>query len=82
MSTLDAIKEEIQNLYKTNPNIHISVTLTSPRVNLSNEPAVITGIYPHIFQIEEKSTGSAKRHTLQYADVLTNNIDIFELNKH
>ena len=79
MTSLDIIKSKIQKLYKTTPNIHINVAITSPKVNLKNEPVVIKGVYPHIFQIEEKSSGSHKTHTLQYTDVLLHHIDIVEL---
>ena len=79
MTSLDIIKSKIQRLYKTNPNIHINVAITSPKVNLKNEPVVIKGVYPHIFQIEEKSSGSLKTHTLQYTEVLLHHIEIVEL---
>ena len=79
MNLLDIIKAKMQKLYKTNPNIHINVAITSPKVNLKNEPVVIKGVYPHILQIEEKSSGSSKTHTLQYTDVLLHHIEIVEL---
>jgi len=79
MTSLDIIKHKIQRIYKTNPNIHINIALTNPKVNLNGEPAVIKGVYSHIFQIEEYSTGSLKRHTLQYTDVLSHHIEIAEL---
>lgn len=41
MTSLDIIKSKIQKLYKTNPNIHINVPITHPKVNLKNEPVVI-----------------------------------------
>ena len=41
MTSLDIIKSKIQKLYKTNPNIHINVAITHPKVNLKNEPVVI-----------------------------------------
>lgn len=78
---LDIIKSKIQKLYKYNPNIHINVSLTSPKVHLKNEPVVIKGVYPHIFQIEERSTGSPKSHTFQYTDVLQRNVEILEMDE-
>lgn len=41
MTSLDIIKSKIQKLYKTNPNIHINVATTHPKVNLKNEPVVL-----------------------------------------
>lgn len=79
MNMLEIIKKEIQNRYKTNPDIHINVTITRPKVNLKNEPVRIKKVYPHVFQIEEKSTGFLKTHTLQYSDILLNQIEIIEL---
>lgn len=79
MTSLDIIKSKIQKLYKTNPNIHINVAMTSPKVNFKNEPVVIKGVYPNIFRIEERSTGSPKCHTLQYTEVLLHHIEIVEL---
>ncbi len=79
MTSLDIIKSKIQKLYKTNPNIHINVAMTRPKVELKNEPVVIKGVYPHVFQIEEQSSGFLRRYTLQYTDVLLHQIDILEL---
>lgn len=79
MTSLDVVKSGIQRLYKSNPKIHISVSMSHPKISLKNEPVTITGVYNHIFQIEETTFGSPKRHTLQYADVLTNRIEIAEL---
>ena len=81
MNALDAIKARIRDLYQTNPAIHINVSITKPKIQLRNEPVIIKGVYPHIFQIEEQSSGLPKMHTLQYADVLMHRIDILELEK-
>lgn len=79
MNSLDVIKMKIQKLYKTNPRIHINVVLSNPRVNLRNEQVVITGVYPHIFQIEAQSGPEPRAYTLQYSDVLIGRIEILEL---
>ena len=79
MAALDVIKSKIQNLYQTNPNIHINVAVTHPKVNRKNEPVVIRGVYPHIFQIEERSSGSPKLRTIPYTEVLLHYADILEL---
>lgn len=78
-SQMEMIKSKIKQLYATKPFIHINVTLTNPRVNLKNQPAVIKAVYPHIFQIEECNCDNPKRYTLQYTDVLTKQIEIAEL---
>lgn len=81
MNSLETVKKQIVNLFRSNPNIHINVSMSSPKVCLNNEPVEITAVYPHIFQIEEKRSGSAKRYTVQYADVLTGQIQIAELSQ-
>lgn len=80
MTTMEIIKNKIGELYKTNPNIHINVSMIHPKIQLQNEEVVIKGVYSHIFQIEEYSTGSPKSYTLQYSDVLIKHIEIAELN--
>ena len=42
-----------------------------------NEPAVIRGVYPHVFTIEMTTQG---KQTLQYTDLLMGNVEIVELN--
>ncbi len=80
MTSLDNIRAKIKRLYETNPNIHMNVSMVNPRVTLKDEPVVIKGVYPHIFQIEEHSGGTPKSYIIQYADVLTGHIEISELN--
>lgn len=79
MTQLAIIKDKIKKLYKTNPNIHINVLMKRPNFCLMNEPAIIKGVYPHIFQIEERSCGFSRCYTFQYTDVLTKNIEIVEI---
>ncbi len=79
MTLLDTIKSKIRGLYESNPNIHINVSISHPKVCLKNEPAVLKGVYPHIFQIEEHSSGYPKCHTVQYTDVITKQVEIVEM---
>ena len=81
MTSIDLIKSKILKLYKTNPNIYISVATTHPKLNLNKEPAVIKGVYSHVFQIDEQSSGTPQSHTFQYTDILTKHIEIAELGK-
>lgn len=76
---LDNIREKIKKLASSDPIIHINASLQSPRLTLKNAEAKITGIYKHLFLIEESSTGRIRRHTLQYTDILTNQVEIIEL---
>ncbi len=75
-----ALMEKVKELYLSDPNIHLDVAITKPKkLTLINSPATITGVYRHIFQIEEETSGSKKTHTLQYSDILTKQITIHEL---
>ena len=80
MTTLQIIKDGLKLLYETAPAVHISVNMTRPRLVIEDSPAVITGVYPNIFRIEERSSGYPRSHSLQYTDVLIGHIRISELN--
>lgn len=80
MDYIDQIKNGIERLYKTNPNIHISVSRTHPKIIVEKSPAKIVGVYKNIFQIEENNSGRPSRHTFQYGDVLIGQVVIEELN--
>ena len=77
--TIETIKNDICRLFKTNPHIHVNVTMRHPKVSVQNEPAVIKGVYPNIFQIEEMENGYARCHSVQYNDVLIGRVEILEL---
>ena len=76
---LEQIRQRISERYRSDPNIRINVSIAQPKLHLSNVPVEITGVYAHIFQIEENSSGQAKRYTLSYTDVLTHNIKLLDL---
>ena len=79
MTILEEIRERIRHLFETAPQIHMNVSITHPRVELQDAPAVIIGVYRNVFRIEETSTGILRTHTLQYADIVTERIKILEL---
>jgi len=76
---LEQIRQRISERYLSDPNIRINVSLRQPRLHLNNVPVKITGVYRHIFQVEEVSSGLPKRHALQYTDVLTHDIELLDL---
>ena len=76
---LQQIRQRISERYLSYPNIRINVSLRQPRLHLNNVPVKITGVYRHIFQVEEDSSGQPKRHALQYADVLTHDIELLDI---
>ena len=77
--TIDVIRNDIRNLFETNPNIHVNVTMRHPKVSVQNGPAVIKGVYPNTFQLEETESGYTQRHSVQYNDVLIGRVEILEL---
>ncbi len=79
MYSLDYIKEKIESLYKTSPNVHISVNLSKPRLCLDCAPAVIVGVYAHIFRVEENSARTPRQHSLRYAEVAAGIVKLEEL---
>ena len=80
MDNMDYIKSGIEKLFKTNPNIHISVSKTRPKVIVDASPAKIVGVYKNIFQVEECEGGKMPtRHTFQYGEVLICQVKIKEL---
>lgn len=81
MDYIEQIKSGIEKLFKTNPNIHISVSRTHPKVIVDASPAKIVGVYRNIFQVEECESGKIyARHTFQYGDILIGQVMIEELN--
>ena len=82
MNALDAIRENIQALYERNPHIHVNISIRHPKLCLKNDPAFIKEVYPRVFRLEEYSSGSPVCHTVQYAEVLTKQIQIVELEEN
>lgn len=80
MTELENIRLKIKDLYNAAERIHVDFTSAYQKPPLKNVPAELIGVYPHIFCIVEKSAGCARRHTLQYTDVVTKQIIIKELN--
>lgn len=76
---LEQIRQRLLERYRSDPNIRINVSLRQPRLHLRDVPVKITGVYRHIFQVEETSSGQPKRHALQYADVLTHDIELLDI---
>ncbi|MBO6089141.1 MAG: hypothetical protein J6P37_02360 [Lachnospiraceae bacterium] len=79
MMTLTEIKIKIQKLYNTNPQIHINVHSNRPKMYYDNVPAIIRGVYPHIFQLEINEENQIKSFYMQYEDVLIKRVEIIEL---
>lgn len=79
MTAIEKIQIRIKELYESKTKIHITITLSHPRIYLNNAPAVITGVYPHVFRVEILNCENKNSHTLQYSDLLTSSVKIEEM---
>ena len=79
MNSLTAIKQGINYLFKTHPNVHVNVSLTQPKIHLMNHPVTITGVYPNIFQLEDRTGECPSSHIVQYVELMMGNVEIKEL---
>ncbi len=80
MTELNLIKNKITRLYETNPDIHMNISISAPKISLTNAKATIIEVYPNLFRIKESSTGIDRTHIIPYTDILTKHIQISELN--
>ncbi len=78
MTRANLIREKVKKLFDTNPRVHISVNMSRPKTLIDNKEALIKGVYPNIFRIEELGEKSA-HHTISYSDLLTGAVKIKEL---
>ena len=76
---LEQIRQRISERYQRDPGIRVNISLRRPRLQLRDVPVKITGVYRHIFQVEEALHGQPRRYALQYADVLTHDIELLDL---
>lgn len=77
--TIETIRKDIRDLLERDPHIHVNVTMRHPKVSVQNGQALLKGVYPNFFQIEEKENGYARCHSVQYNDVLIGRVEILEL---
>ena len=79
--SLDQVKRAVRQLQGTSPQVHVQLTIRSPRRMQKSFSASIKGVYPNIFILSEKQDGKEKLHSCAYADVLTGDVQIRELLK-
>ncbi len=79
MYPLEAIRAKVAALHEHDPNVHVNVSISRPKIKIDNDPAQIIGIYPHVFMLREFHDGVEKTHTVKYSDLLTGQIEIVEL---
>ncbi len=79
MTAMERIKARVNELFLKGDEIHVSITLSHPRIHLDDATCVIKGVYPHIFMIEQVGVERPSNYSLQYTDLLTDCVKIKEL---
>lgn len=80
VNQLTQIKQQLKQLYETNPDVHIDVFFKKERKRLENIPARITAVYPNLFSALLYLDDGEKIYTFQYVDILIHSVAIKELN--
>ena len=75
---LDSVKNKLQDIYKKNSLVHVSVN--SGRTKLTDIPSTITGIYNHFFCVTSQIKNyQAESFTINFVDILIGKFRIKEL---
>jgi len=80
VTTLSQIKLQVTHLLETNPKVHIVFRNGRFKTDAEGIPAVITAAYRNLFTVRIEEDGIEKSHTFQYVEILTNALEIKELN--
>lgn len=75
---IQQVRQYLQGRLQRNPKLRVNVELSQPKIHMQDVTVTLTGVYAHIFEVEEATSGTKKRHTLQYADVLLRHIQILD----
>ena len=73
--TLEVIRTRLRERYERAPQVRITVQMPHTKV-VQDASVTITGVYPHVFCVEEIVGGTMQRHAFQYADVLTRRVEV------
>ncbi len=73
------LKNKLQRLYESKPDIHLTAILPRYPLKLADIDAKIVGVYAHVFCVEVNQNGMAKRYFFQYGEIMTHNVIIAEL---
>ncbi len=79
MNSVENVRSKIQHLYRTHPEVHMSINLKNSRLHPDNMSVVIKGVYPNVFRVEDNTSGIQKFYTYQYNKIVTKEIVILEL---
>lgn len=77
---LETLKTKLQEIYKSNDLVHVSVN--SGRTKLTDIPSTITGIYNHFFCVTAHIKNyQEESFTINFIDILIGKFTIRELNE-
>lgn len=79
MQDINTIKEAINVLFNENKEIHIDVHSTRPKINVSNAPATITGVYKNLFTVDVYENGIKKVFSIPFTDLFIGKVIIKEI---
>ena len=75
---LDTVKTRLQEIFKTNKLVHVSVN--QGRIKLTDIPSTITGIYNHFFCVTSHiKSYQEESFTINFVDILIGRYSIKEL---
>lgn len=75
---LDTLKVKLQDIFKKNSLVHVSVN--SGRTKYSDVPSTITGIYNHFFCVTSNVKNyQSESFTINFVDILIGKFSIKEL---
>ncbi len=81
METTESLRKKIRFLHDNNVTLHIDVHLSHPKIDIHGAAVVIKDVYPFLFRVETCDETTTQCYTLGYADVMTGNIRITELDR-
>ena len=78
-TTITYLHAKILELYKTNPNIHLSIVVSRPKKVYEDVPAKILDVYANFFRVEIMVENKKQVKTIPYTDVLIKDISVKEI---
>ena len=77
---LDTVKTKLQEIYRSNSIVHVSIN--SGRTKLTDSPSTITGIYNHFFCVTAHIKNyKEESFTINFIDILIGKFTIKELDE-
>ena len=72
----ERIRKEITILFNTTPQVRITVRQNRPKLELTDLPVQIVGVYENLFRVKDLTAPYPKYYTFSYADVWTGAVKV------